>query len=177
MLPDSSESTELPYHAQLHHAGHFLAKTYAAGAVDAARHLFHRDQRTGALVEHHPFFLVVARRGFTVAHGQILQLAFAALVADRAIERVIDQQEFHHGLLGLDGLVRFGLHDHAGRNGRGTGRNGLGHLLDFDQAHTAVGRDREFLVIAEVGDVGVGRLRGLDHHTALGDFDFLAVYF
>ena len=29
------------------------------------------------------------------AHRQVLQLALAALVADRAVERMVDQQEFH----------------------------------------------------------------------------------
>jgi hypothetical protein len=41
-----------------------------------------------------------------IGHGLVLQVAFAALVADRAIERVIDEQELHHALARL--LDEFG---------------------------------------------------------------------
>ena len=129
-------------HAELHHAGHFLAEAHAACAVDAARHLFHRDQRADVLAEDDALFLVVARGAAAVADREILQLAFAALVADRAVERVVDEQELHHRLLRLDRLVALGAHDHAVGHRRGAGRHRLGHLLDVHEAHAAVGRDR-----------------------------------
>src|SRR5690606_33099389 len=69
-------------HAELHDAGHFLAEAHAARAVDAAAHLRHGDQRAHVLLEHHALFFLVARAGAAVAHGQVLQLALAALVAD-----------------------------------------------------------------------------------------------
>src|SRR3546814_7062567 len=38
-----------------------------------------------------------------IGHRLILQIALAALIADRAIERMVDQQEFHHAFArGLD---------------------------------------------------------------------------
>ena len=40
------------------------------------------------------------------AHREILQLALAALIADRAVERMIDEQEFHRRFLRGDGLRR-----------------------------------------------------------------------
>ena len=55
-------------------------ETDAAGTVDAAAHLFHRDQRANVLVEDDALFFLVARGRSTVADGEILQLAFAALV-------------------------------------------------------------------------------------------------
>jgi hypothetical protein len=36
-----------------------------------------------------------------IGDGLVLEVAFAALVADRAIERMVDQQEFHHALARL----------------------------------------------------------------------------
>ena len=45
--------------------------------------------------------LVVAAGVDAVGHGLVLQVAFAALVADRAIERMVDQQEFHHAFARL----------------------------------------------------------------------------
>jgi hypothetical protein len=138
MLPDSSESTVLAHeggdlgvlaavlHAEFHHAGHLLAEAHAAGAVDAAAHLLHRDQRADILVEDDSLFFAVARGRAAVADGQILQLALPALVADGAIERVVDEQELHHRLLGLDGLVALGADHHALGDRRGAGRHGLG---------------------------------------------------
>ena len=46
-------------------------------------------------------FSLIARRIDAEGHGLVLQVAFAALVADRAIERMVDQQEFHHAFAGL----------------------------------------------------------------------------
>ena len=44
-----------------------------------------------------------ARALAAFAHCLVLQGAFAALVADWAIQRVVDQQEFHHAFLGATG--------------------------------------------------------------------------
>ena len=48
-------------HAELHHAGDFLTEAHAAGAVDAAAHLFHRHERAHVFVEDHAFFFFVTR--------------------------------------------------------------------------------------------------------------------
>src|SRR3989344_946758 len=146
-------------HAQLHHAGHFLAKAHAAGAMDATAHFLHGNQRADILDRHHALFFFVARRRAAIAHGQVLQLAFTALVADGAIQRVVDQQELHDRLLGFDGLVALGAHDHALRHRRSARWHGLGSLFHIHQAHTAVGSDRKLLVVAEMRNVGA-RLLG-----------------
>ena len=164
-------------HAQLHGTGHFLAKAHATCAVDAAAHLFHGDQRADFFVEDHALFFFVARAAATITHSQILQLALTALVANRAIERVVDEQKLHDRLLGCNRLVALGAHDHALRHGRGACGHGLGSLLHIDQAHAAVGRDGEFLVVAEMGDVGAGFFSGMHDHAAFGNFHFLTVEF
>ena len=89
--------------AELLDAGDVLAETHAARAVNAARHVG-GDQRPEVLVLHHALALVETRRVAAEAHGEILQLALAALVADRAVERMIDEQELHGRLLRADGL-------------------------------------------------------------------------
>ena len=164
-------------HAQLHHAANFLTKAHAAGAVDATAHLFHGNERPHVLVEHHAFFFFVARRASAVAHGQILQLAFPTLVTDRAIQRVVDEQELHHRLLGLDGLLTLGAHNHAHGHGRGTGGHGLGRLFHFHQAHATAGRDGQLLVVAEMRDVGARLFGRMHDHAARWHFDLLAVEF
>ena len=77
------------------------------------------------------------------------------LVANRAIERMVDQQKFHpflrrHRLLGIR------PHLHAFGHRRGTGRSGR---LRPDQAHPAIGGDRQLLVITEVRHVDAERMR------------------
>ena len=97
-----------------------------------------------------------------VAHRLVLQVALAALVADRAIERMVDQQELHHALARLlhhrrvgDDLLPVGDRQRAGR--LRLRRAGL-HL---DQAHAAVAGDRQALVVAEARDLDAGQLAGL----------------
>ena len=43
--------------------------------------------------------------GAAVGHRLVLQRAFAALVADRAVQRVVDQQQLHHAVLRLVGRL------------------------------------------------------------------------
>ncbi len=41
----------------------------------------------------------------------VLQIAFATLIADRTVKRVIDQQELHHAFARLFHHRRFGVED------------------------------------------------------------------
>src|SRR5690606_16947102 len=62
-------------HAQFHDTGDLLAEAHATGAVDAAAHFLHGNQRSRVLVEHDALFFLVTRGTGTIAHGQVLQLA------------------------------------------------------------------------------------------------------
>ena len=166
-----------PGHPELHDTGHFLAKANAACAVNAARHFLGRDERTHRLVEHHALGVVIATAAAAIAHGQILQLAFAALIADRAIKRVVDQQKFHHGFLRSDGFFRAGPHLHSGGDRGCAGRQRFGRLFDFDQTHPAIRRDAEFLVITKMWNVQTQRIGGMHDHAALDDRGGFAVDF
>ena len=75
---------------KLGHASHFGRKTDAACALDAARH--HRfDQRAHILFFNRALIFVIARTSAAKGHRLVLQVAFPALVANRAIQRMIDQ--------------------------------------------------------------------------------------
>lgn len=84
-------------------AGDLLREAGAAGAQHAAfavqQHLAGERDRllVGAL------HALEARLRVAGGHRLVLQRAFAALVADRAVQRVVDQQQFHHAALGLLG--------------------------------------------------------------------------
>ncbi len=84
--------------AEFHDTGDFLREADTARAIDAPGQ-FCRHQRPQILVGHYTFFFLIVRRRTTIADRQILQLAFATLVANRAIQRMVDEQEFHHPLL------------------------------------------------------------------------------
>src|SRR5690606_40528387 len=114
----------------------------AARAVDAARHIG-RDERTEVLVLHDALLLGIARYAPAEAEREILQLALAALVADRAVERMVDQQELHRRLLGRDRALRAREDLHPFRDRRRARRQRLRRLLDLDQAHPAVRRRSE----------------------------------
>jgi hypothetical protein len=79
-----------------------------------------------------------------VSHGLILEITFTSLVANRAVKRVVGEQEFHDTLTGLVGDGRVGLDDHARLHWPCTRGDGLGGLFDLDQAHSAVSGNHEF---------------------------------
>jgi hypothetical protein len=118
-------------------------------------------------VEHDALLLAIARRRAAVADGEILQLAFAALIADGAVERMVDQQELHHALLRLDRLLRMRPRFHALGDRRCARRQRLGRLLDLHEAHPAVGGDRQLLVIAEMRNVDAELVRSIHHGAAM----------
>ena len=163
-----------PDHAQLHDARNLLPESHAARAVDAARHVG-RYQGPEVLVHHDALFFLVARPAAAVPHREVLQLALAALIADRAIERMVDEQEFHHALLRGHRLLRVRPHFHAVGDRRRTGRKGLGRLFHLHQTHATVGGDREFPVVTEMRHEDVGLMRGIHDGAALRHLELPAV--
>jgi len=78
-----------PRHAHVLHARHLGGEAHAAGAVDAARH--HRlDQGAQVLVLHRALHLAEAAAVAAKHHRLVLQVALTALIADGAVQRVVD---------------------------------------------------------------------------------------
>src|SRR5690606_14483009 len=152
------------------------AEAHAARAVDAARHV-RRDQRPEILVLHDALLLGVARHAAAEAEREVLQLALAALIADRAVERMVDQQELHRRLLRRDRALRAREDLHAVHDGRRARGGGLRRLLDLDEAHPAVRRDAELVVVTEARDVDPRAIGYLDQHFALARLERHAVDF
>ena len=106
----------------------------------------------------------------TDGHRLVLQGALAALVAHRAVQGVVQEQELHDPLLGEPGHLGgvLGVHLHALGQHLGAGGLRLGHALDLDEAGAA-GRDRlEEGMVAEARDLDAELLGGADHEGALG---------
>ena len=145
---------------QLLHPRHFRREAHAARAMDAAVHRG-LDQGAEVLVAHRPLGLGEAAMVHAVGHRLILQIAFPALVADRAVQRMVGEQEFHHPFAGLAHHRGVGVDDHAFGGRHGAGGDGLRRLLLLHQAHAAIAGDRETLVIAEAGNLLARQLAGL----------------
>src|SRR3546814_15115624 len=77
--------------AQLLHPGDLGDEADTARAMDAAGH-HGLDERPEILVGDRPLVLVEAAAVEAIGHGLVLQVALAPLVADRAIQRVVDQR-------------------------------------------------------------------------------------
>src|SRR2546430_2356467 len=105
---------------------------------------------------------VDAARGIAVAEREVLQRALPALVADRAVERVVDELELEDVRARLHRHRALRPHDHAFRDRRRAGRlraRRTGRKIDEAQAARADGV--ELVVVAEDGDLdpdGLGRL-------------------
>ncbi len=148
--------------------GDVLREARAAVAEDAALAV-ERDQRrdgerllVGALVE------VEARVARPVAVRQVLQRALAALVAHRAVEGVVEQDELEHRLLALGRVLGARVHLHAVAGGHGAGGLQLRHALDLDEAHAArADRGPEPGLVAEDRDLDPGIRRGDHERRAL----------
>ena len=159
-----------------------VGKTRAAGAEDTAlaveQYLRGDVDRFGVGA----LDVLEAARGPPVGHGLVLQGALAALVADRAVQRVVDQQELHLAVLGLvghrRGVLRLDRHALAGRGGARGHRLGHGPQRpvgargrDLDHALAAGAHRVQQRVVTEPRDLHADLLGGADQQGALGDAD------
>ena len=150
---------------QLAVLGDLLGEARAAVAEDAALAVErdergHRDRLVERdLREGH------ARRARPVAEGEVLERALAALVADRAVERMVHEDELERRLLAL-GRLRGGrgrADDHALARGERAAGLDLRDPLDLDEAHAAGADGRpEPRLVAEDRNLDPRRERRLD---------------
>src|SRR5581483_10156771 len=171
-----------PGGAELGHAGDLGGEAHTAGALDAAVHRG-LDQRAEILVLDRALVLAKAAGIDAIGHRLVLQVAFAALIADRAIERMIDQQEFHdafarlahHGRAGLD-LGRLAVRSGtAVAHSPSAARHRLRRTDQLDQAHPAIAGDRQPLMEAEARNLGARGLARLQQRVLRGNVDLFAV--
>ena len=103
--------------------------------------------------------LAVASAAASLLEDEVLQLAFARLIADGAVEGMINQQEFEDALTRAFRGRGLRLHNNSFGDGRGTGDLELGRLLDLDEAHAAYTRDLQAWMVAVVRDEDARLLR------------------
>jgi hypothetical protein len=149
---------------------HVLHESDAARAQDAAvRDVQHVGPEILDRVEALRVVGAVPRGGAAFLEREILQLALARLVADRTVERMIDEQQLEHPHAAALGLRRLGADDHAFRYLGGARDLQLRGLLDVHEAHAAHAGHRQSRVVAVVRHEYARLLGGLDHEHALGN--------
>ncbi len=156
--------------------GDLLGEAHAPVAEDAALAVDRHQRRQGERLLEVALGLDEAAAAQAPAEGDVLQRALAALVADRAVERVVDEQELHDRVLGLADALGLGVDDHPVLDRGRAARLQLGDALHLDQAHPA-GADglAELGLVAEVRDLDVALLGGVDEHGALDRLHLAAV--
>ena len=154
-------------------ACHLLRKTGAARALDAAlpieQHKWADLDGLGPV----PFLFDEPALSRPVRHRLVLKGALASLVANRTVQRVVEQQEFEHTLLGLSGrlglgedLLALGHFEEAG--GLQARAPGTGDLDEAHAAHTDRSHPR---VVAKTRDEDAGPLGRRDDQLAFLRFD------
>ena len=131
MRPAESDAQRIDVHR-------FVADPHAAITENAARGV-EVDQRRELFLRNVDFFHGEAALGSSVTEDHVLELAFAALVADRAVERVVDEQKLQGRLPGLCHLLGLGSDFHAFGDDGGAGRLQFWNFCDLHHAHPAGG--------------------------------------
>ena len=169
---------------------HLLHEADAARAKDAA-FIVQDDVFTDILAFGlFDFLLEEVRSAMTEFHREFLQAAFAGFVADRAIERMVDEEKFHHTFAAvLDqrgvgagghaigdfksaGNLRFRRPGDLGPSVGAEDRLAVGvhfRTADFEQAHAAVAGRAQGRMVAVVGDEAAALHAGLDQLGAFGE--------
>ena len=135
-------------HAQGLHVHAFIAHPHAAETKNAPRSIVINELRP-LFLRPVNLFLHKAAGIRAVAEHHVLQLALAALVAHRAIQRMIRQQKFQHVLARVADLLGVRSNDHALRGDHRAGRLQFRRFFDFHQAHPARRLQRKSGVVAE----------------------------
>jgi hypothetical protein len=129
-------------HHELPGTRHLATEAHATPAEDAALLVEHDGRAEVHVLRQRATGLLGARLADAVLEGVVLELALARLVADRAVEGVVDEQQLHHALTGAPHPLRRRVHDHAVLHGRVAGDLELRHALHLDLAQPTRTVDR-----------------------------------
>src|SRR5690606_27446990 len=98
------------------------------------------------------------------------------LVADRAVQRVVEQQKLDDAFLQTLHRLRLGVYHRAVGYRKGTGRYGFALPFNFDQAHAAYARRVQLGMVAKDRKLDAGVLRRLDEEHPLRNLHLFSVY-
>ena len=155
----------------------FFADARAAFADYAALRVVVNEGRDLALEEILLVAVLRARAVFAEAVGLILQFALARPVADRAIHRMVREQEFDHRRARLFNLFRLGGHNHPVADRRRACGLELWNLriVHAHHAHPARSLRRQPAMMTEARQINAVHLARLDQQLAFRRGHFLSV--
>ena len=150
-------------------AGDLVGEAGAAVAQDAALAVEQHEVADRDRLLEVALLLDVAALARAVAERLVLQRALAALVAHRAVQRVVGEQQLEDALLGPLRRRRLGVDLHVRRHRDHARRRQLrtAAAVDLDEAHPAHADRAHPVVPAEPRDVRAGALGGGDDQLAL----------
>jgi hypothetical protein len=102
-----------------------------------------------------------------IDHVVVLEPALACLIANGAVDRMIDEQELQYSAHRFFDSLVVGANDHSFRRESGASRSELWHLFDFDEAHPAIAVDWKIRVVAVMRDVDSDLAGSLDQVQAV----------
>jgi hypothetical protein len=100
-------------------------------------------------ISDHSSLVLVAKILNLLAH---LEVALAALVTNGAVQGVVDEQKLHDAFASFARERRVGLDAPTLHDRHGAGRDGLHRLFNLDEAHAAVSRHAESVVVTKPRD-------------------------
>ena len=158
---------------------HFGRKANTARALDTAGH-DRLDQRPHVLLFYCALVLSKARTVTAKGLCLILQITLTALVTDRTVQRVVQEQELHHAFAGLLDLVSAGVNHQTIATRQRTRRRWLWRaatlVFDLYQTHAAVAGNGQAVVVTEPRNFSACKLSDLQHAHTVFEFDFNAVH-
>ena len=172
-----------PSLTHLGQSGHFRCEAHTAGAGNAAGHMG-LDQRAQIQILCRPLGLTESAEIHTIRHCLVLQIALAALITDWAVQRVVDEQKFHHPFprffhhrrIGFDNRqLPFWAGAQIAHLHRARGRRLRRPAHDFHQTHATVASDGQTLMVTKTWHLNPDLFTGLDQRHRAVYFNFLIV--
>ncbi len=156
-------------------ADNLIAHPYAFAAQNATIHIAF-DQGIDLVLGQIELLSLEAIGVHFVLICQILQVAFTAFIAYRAIKYMIDQQEFKDSPANLADFIGHGGYHHAFGYRRGTGGDEASlHLLDLNQANSAGAIRKKLFGVAKYRNLDAGLFGGLIDRSLLANRNLFAV--
>ncbi len=110
-----------------------------------------------------------------VLHRVVLEKALSGLIADRAVEGVVLEQELHHRLARLPHSLGIGQHHHAVLGDGGTRGDQARHALHLDETDATLTDHAQAGVVAVGGNLDARLGGGIHEVGALGHPNLVAI--
>ena len=149
--------------AKVRHAGDLACKANAARTLNTARHN-RFDEWPNVFVLDGALAVELILQSATIRaeiHRLILQVAFAALIANWTIKRMIDEKKFHDAFARFFADRRICFHAHSIEHWHCARCDRLKRFLDLNKTHSTIAGDREAIVIAKARYVDANKSASL----------------